>query len=86
MAVWFGFPFLLSLCAKLCYVWSAVIKPVDAKKPIKVSLIHCLGLLEAGSANNRRIYTFLHVIKLTSRSEAGKQRQNLGQAKLRSLI
>ena len=31
-------PFLLSFCAKLCYVWSAVIK-----KPMKVSLIH--GLL-----------------------------------------
>ena len=34
----FCVPFLLSLCAKLCYVWSAVIK-----KPMKVSLIH--GLL-----------------------------------------
>ena len=28
------------------------------KKP-KVSLIHCLGLLEAGSTNNRMIYTCL---------------------------
>ena len=35
------FPFLLSLCAKLCYVWSAVIK-----KPMKVSLIHGLLFLK----------------------------------------
>jgi len=34
--------FLLSLCAKLCYIWSAVIKQVDAKKPMTVSLIHGL--------------------------------------------
>ena len=39
----FVFPFLLSLCAKLCYIWSAVIKQVDMKKPLMFS--HVQGLV-----------------------------------------
>ena len=38
MVVCFCVPFLLALCAKLCYVWSAVIKQVEVKKPMKVLL------------------------------------------------
>ena len=54
MAGCFCVPFLLSLCAKLCYV----------KKPMKVSLIHGLLFMVYSSTNNSRIYIFLHVIKL----------------------
>ena len=71
MVACFCVPFLLSLCAY----------SVDMKKPLMVPLVHALVSSKQIPQKNSRIYLFLYVIKLTSRSVARKQRQNLDQNK-----
>ena len=93
MAIWrIRDPFLLSFCAKLCYVLGAVIKIDGCKKADEGFSYPGFSLekmfeLEAGSSNirmlhnNVRILHFisLHLDRLQARSATRNQGQNLDQ-------
>ena len=59
MAVCFCVPFLLSLCAKLCHVSSAVIKQVDVKKPYSCRIHGLVSLKQVPRITVEFTYSYI---------------------------